>query len=190
MKAWTSLASVVFALAAGVTGTCRASTFTIVELQRLIQANPVRSMKFEELRESPWLPAPVVSRGTMRVTERALEKRVDSPRAEALRLLADRIEWTGPDGATKQVLFSQAPALAPLADVMRLAAAGDLESMQRDFRIELNGDARVWRAQLMPRGPEVARLIDQVELQGTAGRLQVIIVTERGGQRTTTRLLP
>jgi hypothetical protein len=36
----------------------------------------------------------------------------------------------------------------------------------------------------------VGRHLEQVELQGTGGQLQVIIVVERQGERTTTRLNP
>jgi Outer membrane lipoprotein carrier protein LolA-like len=173
------------ALAAG------AQAFTVPELQRLLQSDRRASLPFQELRESPWLSMPMASRGTMHSTSQALEKRVESPRQETWRLLPDRIEWAGPGGAgRKQILFSEAPALAALADVMRRVVAGDLIALEPDFRIELTGDERVWTASLRPRGAEVARHLESVELQGTGQRLQVIIVVERQGERTTTRLLP
>lgn len=161
------------------------------ELQRLLQASPRPSVEFQESRESPWLSAPVTSRGTMRSTPASLEKRVESPRQETWRLLPDRIEWQAASGGpVKEILFSQAPALAALADVMRRVVAGDIVALQRDFDVQISGDDRVWRAQLKPRKPEVGRQIEQVELQGTGRTLQVIIVVERQGERTTTRLQP
>jgi hypothetical protein len=172
-------------------GATAAQAITVAELQRLLQSAARPVVNFQELRESPWLSAPMASRGTMRSTPQALEKRVESPRQETWRLLPDRIEWVGPGGSgNKQILFSQAPALAALSDVMRRVVAGDIALLQRDFRIELSGDERVWRAQLQPVSPQVARHLDHVELQGTAGQLQVIIVVERQGERTTTRLGP
>lgn len=168
-----------------------ADAITVSQLQGLLQSAPRQSVPFQELRESPWLSAPLTSRGTMHSTPQSLEKRVESPRQETWRLLPDRIEWLGPAGADrKQIMFSQAPALAALADVMRRVVAGELVALERDFRIELQGDERVWSAQLQPRSPEVARHLDHVELQGTRGLLQVIIVVERQGERTTTRLQP
>lgn len=173
------------ALAAGV------QVLTVPELQRLLQSDRRASVPFQELRESPWLSTPMASRGTMHSTPQALEKRVESPRQETWRLLPDRIEWAGPGGmGPKQILFTQAPALAALADVMRRVVAGDIVALEPDFRIELRGDERVWTAQLRPRGAEVVRHLESVELQGTGSRLQVIIVIERQGERTTTRLLP
>ena len=171
-------------------GAAVAQALTVPALQRLLQSSAKSSVAFEEVRESPWLPAPITSRGTLRSTPAALEKRVESPRQETWRLLADRIEWTSAGGERKQVTFAQAPALAALSAVMRGVVAGDLAALEREFRIEINGDERVWRALLQPRNNEVGRRLESVELQGTGGRLQVIIVVERQGERTTTRLQP
>lgn len=169
----------------------QAHALTVPELQKLLQAAPKAAVQFQEVRESPWLSAPVASRGTMRSTPAALEKRIESPRQETWRLMADRIEWQGPGGAPpKQILFNQAPALAALSDVIRRAVAGDLVALERNFRIELTGDRQVWTAQLHPRVPEVSRHLEYVALQGTGGHLQVIIVVERQGERTTMRLQP
>jgi hypothetical protein len=168
-----------------------AHALTAPELQRLLQASPRSIVEFQESRESPWLSAPITSRGTMRSRPDSLEKQVESPRQETWRLLPDRIEWQGAAGGpTKQILFSQAPALAALSDVMRRVVAGDIVALERDFDVQVSGDERVWRAQLKPRNPEVGRHLEQVELQGTGRTLQVIIVVERQGERTTTRLQP
>ncbi|MEJ6022745.1 LolA-related protein [Ramlibacter sp. PS4R-6] len=162
---------------------------TMPELQRQLQAAAGRTVAFDEERESPWLASPVFSKGTMRSTPDALEKRIETPHRETWRLLADRIEWTGGEpAARKEILFTQAPALAPIADLMRNIVAGDFASLDRDFRIELSGDANAWRVKLSPRQAKVSRALAGVELQGAAGRVQVIVVNETNGQRTTTRL--
>ncbi|NPC57960.1 LolA-related protein [Caenimonas soli] len=168
-----------------------ADVLTVAELQRLLQSSPRSAVAYQELRESPWLAAPMTSRGIMHSTPQSLEKRVETPRQETWRLLPDRVEWVGA-GATgrKQIMFSDAPALAMLSDVMRRVVAGDIVALERDFKIELRGDERAWTAQLQPRKPEIARQLESVELQGTGARLQVIIVAERQGERTTTRLQP
>lgn len=180
-----TLAALALALMAG-----WAQALTVPELQRLLQAAPQPEARYEEVRESPWLSAPVTTRGTLHVTPQALEKRIDMPRRETWRLLADRVEWLGPNGGRKQILFSQAAALQALADVTRRAVAGDLAALERDFDIVVSGDQAVWSARLQPRGAAVARQLESVELQGTDGRLRVLIVTERQGERTTTRILP
>jgi hypothetical protein len=189
----TFLVKTCLTLAVGWLGSAVAApdALTIAQLQRLLQASAKSALTFQEVRESPWLSSPVMSRGTMRSTPVALEKRLESPRQETWRLAEDRIEWAGPGGkGSKHILFTQAPALAALSQVMRKVVGGDLVALQTEFDIRLTGDARVWSAHLKPRSAEVARHLDHVELQGTAGQLQVIIVVERQGERTTTRLQP
>ena len=165
---------------------------TVTELQHLLQSAPSeQAVPFHEVRESPWLATPVESRGTLHSHPERLEKRVETPRQETWVILADRMEWMGPNSVgSKQVLFSGAPAVAALAEALRRVIAGDLVALERDFRIEIRGDARLWTAQLQPRRPEVARSLDYLELRGAGALLQVIIVAESQGDRTTTRLRP
>jgi len=187
----TLLRAVVFTLALMGLGGAIAQTLTVTDLQRLLQKSTKTSIAFTELRESPFLPAPITSTGTLRLIPNGMEKRVETPRPETWRMLSDRLELVGPNGTDgKQILFSQSPALASLAAVMRHTVAGNLVALQDDFRIQLTGDQRIWTAQLQPRVAGTARYIDHVELQGTNSQLQVIIVVGRQGDRTTTRLLP
>ena len=167
-----------------------AFALTAVDLQHLLKANARPSVTFEEVRESPWLAAPAVSKGSMRMTADGLEKRVDSPRRETWRLLADRVEWQGADGRVSQILYRQAPALGALAGVMRRVIAGDVVALQRDFNVELAGDEHAWRAQLIPRDAQVRSQLESVEVQGTGGAVQVLVVVDRQGEKTTTRLQP
>lgn len=168
-----------------------AQALTVQELQSMLQSAPVRSTEYQESRESPWLAAPAESRGTMESSPQKLEKRVSAPRQETWRLLADRVEWVGPDGVTsKRILFSQAPAIAVLANAMRRVVAADLGSLAGDFRVELVGDEKRWALRLRPLDPAVAQQLERIDLQGAGARLQVIVVVERNGERTTTRLLP
>jgi len=174
----------------GVAGHAGAQAIDGATLQRLLQATPRHDLRFTETRESQWLTAPLMSSGTMSASAAVLEKRVEKPRRETWRILEDRMQWLEPDtGATKDFLFKDVPAVAALADAMRHAMAGDLRSLDKDFRLSLGGDERVWTVQLTPRRPEVARYLKQLDLQGSRGRLQVIVVLESQGDRTTTRLL-
>ena len=176
-------------LAGGVAGTSHA--LTVLELQSLLQSAPAHVVSFVELRESPWLATPMESRGTMHWTPGLLEKRVEAPRQETWRMLPDRVEWVGPGGTeSKRILFSEVPAMAVLADALRRVVAGDLLALERDFKIELSGDTPGWTLRLQPLGAENSRYLDHLELAGTGARLQAIIVVERQGERTTTRLYP
>lgn len=165
--------------------------FELAELQRLLQAAPPKPVAFSEVRESPWLEQPVESRGFLESRPGVLEKRVVAPRQEVWRMLPDRLDYRAAgDTAGKQVLFSQAPAVAALADTLRRVVAGELQALERDFRISLKGSEHAWTVHLQPLGGDAARYLDHLELEGAGAALLVISVVDRHGERTTTRLFP
>jgi hypothetical protein len=157
------------------------------ELQRLLQAAARKPVAFVETRESPWLAQPVETRGTLLAKPGMLEKRIENPREEVWRLLEDRVEFVGGD-ARKEILFSQAPAVGLLSDTLRRIVSGELAALQRDFRIDVRGDERSWVVRLDAANAEVARVIEHAEIAGAGGELRSIVIVDRQGERTTTRI--
>lgn len=181
-----SLAGLMLAAAVGA-----AEPLDVPTLQRLLQAAPKRALRFEELRESPWLAAPVRSSGRLRFDATMLERRVEVPQAQTWRILPDRMQLVGQAGdVSSELLFSAAPAVGELANALRLALTGDLHALQRDFEIASAGERAAWTLRLTPRHRQTARFLQSIELQGSGAELQVIIVVEGQGERTTTRLDP
>lgn len=174
----------VVAFAAGA-GT-NAFALTVAQLQKLLRSGERPTVSFREIRESPWLAAPMVTQGTMRSTPEGLEKKVESPVHETWRLLDDRVEWESADGRSKSIPFATAPALGALSAILRSVMAGNLVDLQREFDIRVDGDEHAWRAQLVPRAPGVRQALDSVEVQGAGGTVRVLIVVDRQGEKTTT----
>lgn len=170
--------------------TLRADAMTLASLEQALRSDPVHSVPFEEVRESRWLEQPQISRGTMILDSGRIEKRVIVPRAATWRILEDRVVWIGVEGAkSRELLFSAAPALGVLAGALRRVVAGELTALESDFQIDLSGDERRWTMRLRPRDPAVARVLESIDLQGAESRLLTIVVLERPGDRTVTRLL-
>ena len=161
------------------------------ELQQILKSTRAESTPYTETHDSPWLNAPAQSRGVLRSSTDFLEKRVESPRREIWRLYADRMELVDETGrASRTVAFSQAPAMAVLADALRGILAGDLASLEREFVLQLEGSRQSWAARMTPRGGEAARVLDRIELDGGAAGLRAFTLVERRGDRITTRLAP
>ena len=166
-----------------------AQPITVAGLQRLLQEAPKRELRFHETRESPWLAVPVEASGSMKSSATMLEKQVEHPRRETWRILDDRLQLITPASTTaKQFMFSEAPAVAALAGALRHVMAGDLQALDKDFRLMLGGDERLWTLQLTPRRQDIARFLKELELQGTGPHVQVIVIVESQGDRSTTRL--
>jgi hypothetical protein len=190
-----------FVLFSGYMGSAHA--LTAGELQRLLQSAPAVDIPFVEQRQSPWLTEAVESTGTVRsLPQGGLEKQVKSPKQEVWRLLPDRMEWrslaptTGDSGGTsvgnasKEILFSKAPALGVLSDAIRHVVAGNFPALERDFKVVVQGDAKQWSVHLQPQSTEAVRYLDSLEMQGSGSRLLTLVVVERKGERTTTRFYP
>lgn len=158
-------------------------------LQRLLQQAPKRELRFHETRESRWLQTPVESTGTLSSSPTMLEKVIDTPRSERWQILDDRMQVSTPGSPGKQVLFGDAPAMATLANALRRIVAGDLRALEGDFRLTPAGDRRQWTVQMTPLQPETARVLQYLELRGSEGQLQLIVIQERQGDRSTIRLM-
>lgn len=166
-----------------------AQPITVAGLQRLLQEAPKRELRFRETRESPWLAAPVEASGSMKSSATMLEKKVEHPRHETWRILDDRMQLVAPGSTTpKQFMFSEAPAVAALANALRHVMAGDLQALDQDFRLVPGGDERLWTLQLTPRRQDIARFLKLLELQGSGPHVRVIVILESGGDRSTTHL--
>lgn len=172
-------------------GACRAGAQPIdaAKLQQLLQSAPARVLRFQESRESPWLAAPIESRGRMQASATVLEKIVEQPRRETWRILPDRLERLAPDATEPaRLMYSEAPAVAALGRTLRHMVAGDLRALDQDFHLALGGDQQLWTVRLTPRRPELARFLKELEMQGSGSSLRAIVVLEAQGERTTTRL--
>jgi outer membrane lipoprotein carrier protein LolA len=166
-----------------------AAAMTASELQRLLQAAPLKPVAFTETRESPWLAQPVETRGTLVAKPGSLEKRINSPREEVWRLLEDRVEYVAAgETVRKQILFSQSKAVAVLSDTLRRIVMGDLATLERDFHMDVTGDARSWTVRLSAANADIARVIEHAEIEGAGGELRTIVIVDRQGERTTTRI--
>lgn len=176
-------------LLAGLAATAMA--IDLDELQGRLRASARQEVRFHETRESPWLAAPVESRGTLVAgPDGSLEKRVTAPQQETWRLRPDRLERIGPDGELVGAMsYEKFPALGIMARAMREGIAGRFDAMRDDFELRLEGTAERWTLEMLPRAAPASRHIERIELRGDAAGLRTLVVVERNGARTSTHLL-
>ena len=159
-------------------------------VQRLLAASNRSDVRYTETRESPWLAAPVESRGTLSWAKGRLEKRVELPRQETWRIFEDRMQWVSGDGSRERdIPLEKAPGPAAFAEALRLAVLGDITGLERRFVVAVSGSESAWVVTLTPREAGFARLVESIEMKGASGRLLELVVVEPRGERTTTRLL-
>lgn len=66
--------------------------------------------------------------------------------------------------------------------------SGDTQALQRDFQLELSGEATAWRLQLTPRSALLKQIFADIEIQGGKTVTQIEL-HEAQGDRTLIRLL-
>lgn len=66
--------------------------------------------------------------------------------------------------------------------------SGDTQALQRDFQLELSGEATAWRLQLTPRGALLKQIFADIEIHGGETVTQIEL-HEAQGDRTLIRLL-
>lgn len=165
-----------------------AETITLDRLESILSASKKEPIKFEELRESPWLETAEHSHGTMHALPDFLEKRVEFPRNEIWRLYADRIvrvEYS--EGEAQEVSFGNSEQIAVFANALQRIAIGQFSELKSAFQLSLTGDEGDWSVRFKPRSADVQQYLEWIEATGNGSALRKIIVMEPGGDRTTTR---
>ena len=66
--------------------------------------------------------------------------------------------------------------------------SGDTQALQRDFELNLSGEAGAWQLQLTPRGALLKQIFDGIDIRGGA-TVKQIELHEAQGDRTLMRLL-
>ncbi len=148
----------------------------------------VRSSKarFVERKYLKVLTAPLELRGTLTyVAPGKLEKRTLSPKAETLTVEGDRltIESTARN-EHRTLRLQDYPVLWAFVESIRSTLSGDIQALERFYRIELEGGQEQWRLYLVPRDKEVRTVISLVRIGGSRDRVDRIEVNEANGDRS------
>jgi len=154
-------------------------------MQLLASAQRVDA-RFVETRHSTLLTTPLVTRGTLRYERPGrLEKHVAVPYDERIVLEGGQVTIDNPSRGPKTVLsVAGAPAIAGLVESIRATRAGDLEALERFYKVDVGGARGEWWLRLRPHERELAQFVKAVTVQGAGARIARIEVDEASGDRT------
>jgi outer membrane lipoprotein-sorting protein len=176
------------ALALAACSLCAAAeeAFGLTTLMRLLAAVPAAEARFTEVHRLQVLEAPLELRGTLRyVRPDRLERHVESPFEETIRIEGDRVSVDNPArGMRRSYALASLPATYALVESLRATLAGDRAALERYYRLDLSGTREAWHLSLTPRDAAVAAMLTQVRLQGSAARITRIEYDEGPEERT------
>jgi hypothetical protein len=110
-----------------------------------------------------------------------LEKVTVEPAAERLVVDGDRLTLAD-DGAPPRVIdLNTEPMIRGLVDAIRGTLAGDLATLRRSYRVNMQGDVAAWRLTLVPSDPSVAQLIANTVMEGAGASLRGMQTRQTNG---------
>jgi outer membrane lipoprotein-sorting protein len=174
-----------FALAVGLAlATLSPVAFAAWDLQQLMETlaqNKSGRATFVEEKQIAMLDKPVESSGELLYTAPdRLEKRTLKPKPESMmvnggELLIER-------GRQKYHLQLQDyPELAAFIDSIRGTLAGDRKTLERNYRLSLDGTAEHWALKLLPADEKMKAVIQGIRITGARDQVRSIEITQADG---------
>lgn len=178
---------------------------TFADLLSGFRESPGFEARFEEEKFLALLAAPLRSSGRLYFEPPGtLLRRVELPHPQDILVAENQVRIS--DGSTEQVLDLSARAeVRPLVESMIWIFTGDIESLERTYRVFYEGvdsadrglgsgigesskPAR-WQARLVPRDTPLSDLMSELRVSGSGFAADTIELIERAGDRTLTRVL-
>lgn len=142
---------------------------------------------FVELRGSALLRQPLRVSGEYRRPDAGtLVREVHAPYRETTTIRGGQATIERDGKPAQRFELVRVPELAGLQASFSALLAGDAAALQRQYRVQAEGDARAWTLTLQPQDAALAKRVRQVELHGAGDELRCIeTVPVRGdAQRT------
>jgi hypothetical protein len=158
-------------------------------MQQLAQVEHSQA-RFVERKYLKVLKAPLEQSGTLSYTRPdRLEKRTLKPKLEILSVAGDKLTLENPSRKLhRELKLRDYPALWGLVESIRSTLGGDIKSLERFYRVELEGEAANWRLFLVPTDRKMNEVISLVRIDGNQARINTIEIQETRGDRSVMKI--
>ena len=162
------------------------TSFTVEQLMHTLSQVKSAKATFVERKHLRVLTAPLESSGTLVYTAPGyLEKHTLAPKPESVVLDRDTLTFEDKTRNRRRIVRLQDyPALWVLIEGLRSTLAGDLQNLNRLYRVALEGGESNWRLTLEPREPDLQSIVARVRLAGSRASVRSIEVEEAQGDRS------
>lgn len=160
--------------------------WTADTLLKALAERPAGLSRYTEIRTSALLKEPLKTSGTLRYKKPAyLEKHVLTPFEEVLTVDGERMTWEKPAANKKHSMaLRDYPVVWGFIESMRATLNGDARTLQRFYKVRLDGDERQWSLVLLPSDIDMAQFIRVIRIGGSKTRLATVEIEEAGGDRS------
>lgn len=162
----------------------------VAQLMRELGQVKRSQARFTERKYLKVLKAPLVSSGTLVYTAPdKLEKRTLQPRRESLLIDGDVLTVETADGKRRTLRMQDYPVLRAFVESIRATLGGDGATLERYYKVDLDGSRERWQLYLAPRERSMSQAISQIRIDGGRGRVERIEVQEARGDRSVMKVV-
>lgn len=165
--------------------------FTLETLMDALSKVQSIDAAFREVKEVALLDEPVILTGILRyrAPDYVLKKAL-LPRREGVEITGDTLLIDSPEHGRRSVRLDDYPAVQAFVESFRATLAGDLEALQRYYRIALDGSFEHWRLRLEPIDPAMAEHVEAIRIRGRQDRVLRIATQQVDGGRSVMTITP
>ena len=104
-------------------------------------------------------------------------------------MAGDKLKLENPSRkVNRELKLRDYPALWGFVESIRSTLGGDIKSLERFYRVELEGEPADWRLFLVPLDSKMNEVISLVRIDGSQARIDTIEVQETGGDRSVMKI--
>lgn len=167
-----------------------AATFGVDQLMSTLAQRKSGRVLFTETKYLAILDKPVQSSGELLFTAPDhLEKRTLSPKAENMVLDGDMLTVER-DGKRYTMPLQNYPELAAFIESIRGTLAGNRQTLERYYKLGLEGRASRWTLTLTPADSRMAAVVSQVRIDGSQDALDRVEIRQADGDRSVMKIRP
>jgi outer membrane lipoprotein-sorting protein len=157
----------------------------IEQLMRGLSSVERSQARFVERKYLKVLKAPLELSGTLTYTSPGrLEKRTLKPKPETLIVDADELVIDSKARGRRVLKLQDNPVLWAFVESIRATLGGDIATLERFYRVDLEGTPAQWRLYLAPRDRRMNEVISLIHIGGSRARIELIEVQETQGDRS------
>jgi hypothetical protein len=155
-------------------------------LLKALAERPASEASYSETKTSALLKEPLKTSGTLTYRKPAfMQKRVLKPFEEVLTVDGERMTWEQPANKRKHdMALRDYPVIWGFIESMRSTLNGDAKTLERFYKIRLDGDERKWSLVLLPSDVDMAKFIRVVRIGGSKAQVRTVEIQEAGGDKT------
>lgn len=160
------------------------AAFGLQELTGLLAQRKSGEARFTEERFVGGLDGPLRASGTLSFTAPDRFARVTTePRAESMAVDGNQMVLKR-GGRTRQMALDALPEVTALIEAVRGTLTGNAVTLERHFRITVDGGPAQWTLLLVPRDERLATQVRELKITGMRGDLRVVELWLAGGDRS------